>query len=392
MGACLGGIGSLSYVLMLEFSPTSYRGVVSVWMNAMFAVGILCLVPVAYLLRDQHYSADLLVESIPGLLMLCFYPCVDESPRWLALHDQHTEAEAVLRSVEGANGSRVVLEPLEEASTARTVASPNGAQVSLLDGARKILRPSLRAATVSLFFCWFIVTLVYYGLAFSADALSGDVYTNSILLALVEFPAYIALHFSMDHPRIGRRGSQLASFALAGIALLLIAAFPDGPIELVLAMIGKLGATAAFVVVYVFAGELFPTDVRGTGLGCCNVFARLGGILAPQILNLPTSVALLMFGALSAAAGFLTLGLTETLGQPLKDVMDEDAAGDVVGQGGGAAEASYGAVPTSSGKPRFVIESAEDGLGEINGPPEGEREHDRNQLLGDQPRGVQVGL
>ena len=41
--------------------------------------------------------------------------------------------------------------------------------------------------------------------------------------------------------------------------------------------------------VYMFAGEVFPTDVRGTGLGMCNVCARIGGILAPQVDPNPNS-------------------------------------------------------------------------------------------------------
>ena len=192
------------------------------------------------------------------------YPYVHESPRWLFLHDKLTEAEAVLMALEGQNGAMVVSDPLEVPERALPpVDDENGG--SLLEGLLKIMRPSLRRESLSLFFAWFTVTLVYYGLAFSADSLSGDVYTNSILLSLVEFPAYVALHFGMDHPKIGRKGSQLLAFAIAGAALLLIAVFPDGPIQIVLAMIGKLGATAAFVVVYMFAGEVFPTDVRGTG-------------------------------------------------------------------------------------------------------------------------------
>ena len=91
-------------------------------------------------------------------------------------------------------------------------------------------------------------------------------------------------------------------------------------------MTGKLGATAAFVVVYIFAGELFPTDVRATGLGLCNVFARTGGILAPMIISLPGVVSLLLLGALAACATCATLLVDETLGKPLKDVMDEDNA------------------------------------------------------------------
>ena len=46
-------------------------------MNAMFALGILCLVPVAYALRESPYRVELLVESIPGVLMLLGSPFLE---------------------------------------------------------------------------------------------------------------------------------------------------------------------------------------------------------------------------------------------------------------------------------------------------------------------------
>jgi OCT family organic cation transporter-like MFS transporter 4/5 len=187
LGFCLGGTGSLSYILMLENSPTSARGHVSVWMNAMFAIGLLLLVPLAYLLRDASWRVETLVESIPGeptlrgrsttltltltlfpgLCMLLCYPCVDESPRWLLLHNRAAQAGEVLKLIEAGNGSQVVTDPLELPDHWEQAGG------SILAGVRKILRPSLGHTSLRLFFCWFTVTLVYYGLSFSADALSG---------------------------------------------------------------------------------------------------------------------------------------------------------------------------------------------------------------------------
>merc|ERR1712046_420096 len=93
------------------------------------------------------------------------------------------------------------------------------------------------------------------------------------------------------------------------------------------AMIGKLGATAAFVTVYIFAGELFPTNVRASGLGLCNIFARTGGILAPEVISVfPSTLCLLMFGVLAMSACCANSFMAETLGKPLKDVMDEDTS------------------------------------------------------------------
>ena len=49
---------------------------------------------------------------------------------------------------------------------------------------------------------------------------------------------------------------------------------------------GKFGAAAAFAIVFVYASELFPTEYRGVGVGACSMFSRVGGLLAPIIVEL----------------------------------------------------------------------------------------------------------
>ena len=51
---------------------------------------------------------------------------------------------------------------------------------------------------------------------------------------------------------------------------------------------GKFGVSAAFALVYLYTAEIFPTMIRATVVGMCSMFARVGGILAPQVaLYLP---------------------------------------------------------------------------------------------------------
>ena len=51
-------------------------------------------------------------------------------------------------------------------------------------------------------------------------------------------------------------------------------------------MVGKLGAAAAFAVIYVFSAELYPTIVRNAGMGASSCCARIGGMVAPYIADL----------------------------------------------------------------------------------------------------------
>lgn len=46
-------------------------------------------------------------------------------------------------------------------------------------------------------------------------------------------------------------------------------------------LVGKFAISSSFVGIWLFGAEIFPTTVRTTGLGICNIASRTGGILAP---------------------------------------------------------------------------------------------------------------
>lgn len=55
--------------------------------------------------------------------------------------------------------------------------------------------------------------------------------------------------------------------------------------RLILSMIGKIGASGWFTLIYVYTAELFPTVVRNAGLGSMSTIARIGSMTAPFLAN-----------------------------------------------------------------------------------------------------------
>ena len=130
---------------------------------------------------------------------------------------------------------------------------------------------------------------------YSAGDMAGGLYANSIALSVVDIPGNLIYAALADRPFWGRRRTQVRSllnmlvcrlqndhrcqsqvllFGVAGVCLLI------GPIAKALtgrsisagmlkgfAIAGKLCAAGFFNGVYVFAAEVFPTNVRSTGLG-----------------------------------------------------------------------------------------------------------------------------
>ena len=58
---------------------------------------------------------------------------------------------------------------------------------------------------------------------------------------------------------------------------------PGGWTVMTLAFLGKLAITVSFGIVYVLTAEIFPTEVRTTGLGSSSCVARAGAMAAPWI-------------------------------------------------------------------------------------------------------------
>lgn len=54
-------------------------------------------------------------------------------------------------------------------------------------------------------------------------------------------------------------------------------------LTLVLYLVSKASISASFLIIYPFAGELYPTEVRGLGIGLSAYIAGLGLIIIPFV-------------------------------------------------------------------------------------------------------------
>jgi MFS family permease len=41
----------------------------------------------------------------------------------------------------------------------------------------------------------------------------------------------------------------------------------------------KFLASGSYAIIYIYANEIFPTNVRNTGMGICSMIARIGAII-----------------------------------------------------------------------------------------------------------------
>lgn len=91
------------------------------------------------------------------------------------------------------------------------------------------------------------------------------------------------------------------------------------------AALGKGCLASSFICVYLFTGELYPTEIRQMGMGFVSVNARLGGLAAPLVTAVGEFSAILppvAFGATSILAGLAVCFLAETRNTPLVETIE----------------------------------------------------------------------
>ncbi|KAK6035336.1 hypothetical protein COOONC_27159 [Cooperia oncophora] len=89
---------------------------------------------------------------------------------------------------------------------------------------------------------------------------------------------------------------------------------------------GKFAISCAFMALFVYASEVFPTPIRNVSVGLCSVLSRGGAIAAPYIRILgsiwPMSPMFLL-ASMSFLASVVTCLLPETHRKPLPSSIRE---------------------------------------------------------------------
>ncbi|PIK46954.1 putative organic cation transporter protein-like, partial [Apostichopus japonicus] len=171
----------------------------------------------------------------------------------------------------------------------------------------------------------FVNSLIYFGLSLNTADLGDNDYVTFFISAAVEFPANL-LVIPLTQSFLGRRYSLFGLYLVGGACCLITSFLSNLTAITAFAMTGKFCITAAYTIIYIYATELFPTTLRGVGLGSCSTVARVGSILAPLMIVLGDvydDLHLIIFATCSIVAALVVLFLPETRGEPLKQTIDD---------------------------------------------------------------------
>eukprot|EP00931_Biecheleriopsis_adriatica_P058830 TRINITY_DN35101_c0_g1_i1.p1 TRINITY_DN35101_c0_g1~~TRINITY_DN35101_c0_g1_i1.p1 ORF type:complete len:592 (-),score=92.68 TRINITY_DN35101_c0_g1_i1:13-1755(-) len=322
IGFGTGGLSVATYVWNAEIIPARIRPWLIATQNCSFAFALVLLAPLAYML--PHWRWILFVLFLLGVPFIVFQRFVLESPKWLASAGRLDDAHKVLCQIAALNGRPdPPTPPLPRASQADGAEDSPGQ--SLLGALLCDTRLAWRFIAMCL--AWFSVSLGYYGVSMNASNLGSSIYFSSAALSAVELPMFPAAIWLVKVERAGRRGATAGGLIIGGACCVFGSFAPDSAVLLMcFAFTGKAAIALAFGVTYLYATELFPTNVRSGSLGLQSFCARIGGMLAPLVADLGKSskaLPFVVFGLPCTLAGILLCSLPETAGKPLPNTVED---------------------------------------------------------------------
>ena len=300
IGLSLGADYVVSKALLTEFTPRTFRGRVLGALSIAWASGYVSAYFSGYALSGFGPDAwrwMLASSAVAPLLVLPLRLTIPESPMWLADHGFAARSAEVVRRTLGAQISPPVKSTLPAVKGWRW---------------QQLFSRTWRSRTIvacTFFTCQVIpyfalgtfVARVMAALNVRGNYLGGVIY-NLLLLAGAIFGVLIV-------DRISRRGFLIGSFVVTAAmlsALSLGSGWPDAAVILVFAAFAAV-LSAATALVYVYLPELFPTELRASGIGLAIAASRIGSAVSTFLL--PILVAYIgARSALAACAVVLAIG------------------------------------------------------------------------------------
>ncbi|XP_073955103.1 organic cation transporter protein-like isoform X1 [Choristoneura fumiferana] len=319
------GLYTVAIVWMIEVGGETKRVAAGVIFSYAIYVGEVTFAFIA--MGFQYWKRLVIAAYAPAILFAVYAIVLRESTRWQLLRGKAVEAKRTFKIIAKINKWNIPNDAIDAIKEEDLRFKLNIASQKEKETVRDIMNSKeimIRLAVTS--FCFFTASFVYYGLAVQAISLPGDKYLNFALTSLTSFPGDLLAFFTFS--KYGRRISLQGGFISCGIFITAQAFAPDSIswLKVTLFLLGKLGTALCFTGIYTYSLELFPTSVRGSLFGFCNMFARIGSMLSPLTPLLATQLMVLpsiLFASTAFTAALLLSFTPETKTLPMFDTIQE---------------------------------------------------------------------
>lgn len=316
MGIAIGADYSIGWPLLAEFAPARLRGKLLAMLELVWYVGYLMSYAIGWGLTETAiagWHVILGLSTVPTVIVFLMRLGTPESPRWLMTKGRVDEAKELALEYMGHD--------------------EHGDLHSHDATARKLGFGSLFSADyfkttffVSMF--WVCNVTPYFAIGAFApvvleqlglkEGLTGGLVLNGVAV----LGTVVAVMFI---EKVGRRMLAIPPFFISAVALTSVALFSHASSELILVCFFTFSFVNAIstTLTGVYPGEVFPTEIRGIGVGFATAISRVGAaigtFLLPVIIDSRgVSTALMIAAGISMVGGVISYALApETKGKLL---------------------------------------------------------------------------
>lgn len=298
----VGAESSVVPVYLSEMWPDRLRAKLSGWMMMFFALGLAAAPLWAWLIIPHLGWRWAFILTGPfALIVGLMRRKLPESPRWLERTGNLRAADAAMDEVQqrsNATAFAASSPPPLQADSVDT-AKPAAARYSVRD----LLSPTFRRRTLMLWTAWFAQYGVLYAfLTFVPTLLTLDGvdvtkslgYSVAIYAAYV--PGYVLGGYLAD--RLDRKWLIVVAFVLTATFGTVFGLSREPAMVILFGALTAVSAGFGATGVYTYTPELYPTEIRATGMGVASSWGRIGSIAL-----------LLIFGIFAVVQGKLVLFL-----------------------------------------------------------------------------------
>jgi len=299
-GLGLGGELPVASTLISELSSLKARGRNVIVLESFWAWGWIVAALVAYLLIPVYgWRIAFFIGAIPALFAAILRFTIPESPRYLAAQGKYHEADSIVRKMEAQAGAQyqgdypadhLADHSAEEAfKAAPSSAEPASAKPAKMNTFIGLWRKENTRSTVVLWVLWFGINLGYYGFVLWTPSLlvikGYDLVTSfgfTLIMCFAQLPGYASAAVLIE--KIGRK-PILVIYLLGTAASAWAFGQAGGTTQVLIAgCFLYFFALGAWGCVYAYTPELYPTAIRGLGVGWAAAFGRVGAFIAPMIV------------------------------------------------------------------------------------------------------------
>lgn len=382
VGFGIGGV-PISFSLLMEFLPSTHRGRIGMGLALFWSLGAIFEAAVAMSVLPRFgWRALIAVSTLPLALVLLLSFFLSESPRWLLSKGRVDDAMRSLGRVSRVNGI-----PLPPGDLTHQVMATEEGKTRRFGQLGELLRKGVRTLAFKLWFLWFVVAFIYYGLimlqpeviakenlgqrcdyamvecgalagsnatctansicVFTADAsctprgtlaeteevshactsqLSKADFLSTLWASVGELPGVIAAFLVVE--LVGRRPLVGYLFAITAVTFVLQLPCLGRKAETVIFFVARGGSSGVFQAVYLFTNEIYPSVIRASAMGFSSSVARMGLIVSPFIAqyvdNFNHAAAIWIYFSVTVLAILMVILIPiETTRRPLMGSMDE---------------------------------------------------------------------